>query len=194
MIKPKYEIGDQVWAATCNTETVYMTCPDCGGTGRIRCIMHDDTEISIDCGGCSGGYNPPSGRVSYYKRIAKADSGVITGLNIETHDGKSLVEYTVQGAYNYRYKEDKLALSYAEALIIAEALAENENALEEDKILKKEKPAKTWAWNASYHRKCLKDANRNIEYHTRKLSAANLRAKAERHQSSKPNTTTSNEE
>ena len=36
----------------------------------------------------------------------------------------------------------------------------------------KEQQHRSWAWNATYHRKCLKEALRQVEYHTAKLNVA----------------------
>jgi hypothetical protein len=51
---------------------------------------------------------------------------------------------------------------------------------EREKIGAKEKPTRTWAWNASYHRKEIKRCKESIEYHERKLAAANLKARSEK--------------
>jgi len=48
---------------------------------------------------------------------------------------------------------------------------------EREKIATKEKDTRTWAWNASYHRRQIKDAKRQLEYHTAKLNVASLKAK-----------------
>ena len=175
-----YKIGDSVWIAQCYCEQVFVTCPDCGGTGRIRCIMHDDTEVSIECGRCRSGYDAPSGRVGYYKRNPRAESAVITGMNIETVRGVTETEYVLQAEYTQRMKSDRIALSYEDAMAKAEAIAAKENAEEIERIAKKEKDTRTWAWNASYHRKCIKDAEKQIAYHTKKLDVAAIKAKEDR--------------
>lgn len=41
----------------------------------------------------------------------------------------------------------------------------------------KEYANKKWSWNVSYHRNRLKDAQRDIEYHSKKLGIALIKAK-----------------
>ena len=47
-MKPKYEIGQDVFFASFSSHaSEYVTCPDCGGTARLRVTFHDETTVSI---------------------------------------------------------------------------------------------------------------------------------------------------
>ena len=170
----KYDIGQQIYHATWDTRTGHVTCPDCGGTGRLRVTFHDDTTVSIDCRNCSSGYNRPSGQVQIYERLARAELCTITGCEIEG----TKVEWRLDT--HYRVNEDDLFTDYDECLAYARIKAEAADKAELEKVNRKEKDTRTWAWNASYHRKCIKDAQKQLDYHTSKLNVAALKAKEDK--------------
>jgi hypothetical protein len=167
----KYEIGQQVYHATWDTRTAHVVCPDCGGTGRLRVTFHDDTQVSIDCRNCSSGYDKPSGQVQIYERQARANLSTITGCEV---DGTK-VEWRLDT--HYRVSEDELFDLYVPCLEYAKAKAAAADKAELEKVNTKQKDTRTWAWNASYHRKCIKDAQKALDYHTAKLNVAALKAK-----------------
>ena len=73
--------------------------------------------------------------------------------------------------------EDKVFLTESEAQTRADLMAAEYDAEERERIFKKEKDQRSWAWNASYHRKEIKEAERRIEHHKKKLAHAALKAK-----------------
>lgn len=174
----KYAIGDTIyWAAWESTETS-IECPDCGGTGRLRVTFHDNTEVSIECRNCQRGYDPAIGRVLCWDRKGIARRGIISGINV---DGAQ-VEYRVNATSNswQEVKEAEAFTNEQDAQDRAAQIAAEESAREREQIMHKEMDARTWAWNASYHRKEIKRAERDLEYHRSKLAVASLKAKKER--------------
>lgn len=168
----KYNIGDKVYHATFKKHTgVYVECPDCGGTGRMRCIFHDETIVSIVCGSCSPGYDPPTGKILVYNSIESVDLLIITGIEVEAD------KPTRYKADHYILDEDHLFNTKDEALVKAKEMHDAHVEMEKDKIYKKEKDTRSWAWNASYHRGLIKRAEKDIIYHTSKLNVANLKKK-----------------
>jgi hypothetical protein len=67
--------------------------------------------------------------------------------------------------------------SEQEALEYAKALRDAHEADERRRILAKEKDTRSWAWNATYHRKRIKEAEKQIAYHRSKLEVAALKSK-----------------
>jgi rubredoxin len=167
----KYKVGDSVWRAAFEPTTTYMTCPDCGGEARIRVILHDGTELSIECEGCRHGYDPADGRIKVHDRAPRAILSVVYGMEI---DGDK-VEYHVENSY--RTAEDRLFDSEVEALECAREMAADADREERARYLQKEKPTKTWAWHVTYHRRAIREAERQIAYHTRQLNVARVKAK-----------------
>lgn len=171
----KYEVGQQLWWATCQTQERYETCPDCGGTGRLRVTFHDETQVSIDCANCAPGYYPPTGRVKWWGRIPEARQITVSGF--EFSDGKASYHASIGPSSYYRIDEPELFETEESAKAHAEKLAAENNAAEQARILTKEKDTRSWAWNAAYHRRCIKDAQKQIDYHTAKLNVAAIKAK-----------------
>ena len=60
-----YKIGDTVWYAQLKSVTKSVKCPDCFGDKFLTVIKGDSSQVTIDCAGCSSGYNPPNGYVNY---------------------------------------------------------------------------------------------------------------------------------
>lgn len=177
----KYQIGQKLFLARCESAKQYVTCPDCGGTGHIRVIFHDDTEASIECSACRNGYDPPTGKIAIYERKPSTAFVRIAGLDI--YDGGK-IRWRIVTADDYTYiiedEDDLLFLDAGSALQRAEKLAEMYNIEEQHKITKKEKDTRSWAWNASYHRREIKRMEQQIEYHRSKLSVASLKASKEK--------------
>ncbi len=169
--KPRFNIGDTVYSASCYWGTTYITCPDCGGEGRLRVIFHDGEEVSIACQNCSRGYEPPTGKMQIYGYIAEANERVITGMEI---NASRPTEYR---AGQYILKEDNLFSSKADAMDKAKEHQIELEKEQQEKINNKEKDTRTWAWNASYHKREIKRQEKSIEYHKACLAVANLKKK-----------------
>jgi hypothetical protein len=168
----KYQIGQQVWYAGWESAPARIVCPDCAGEGRIRVLLPDDSIVSVECVACTRGYNPPSGYLECYDRHAVA--ALVTILGVEMDGDKTEWKTTA----SYRTSEDDLFDNEVDAYAAAKAKAEEADRNERERIGRKHKDTRSWAWNAHYHRKCIKDAQRQIEYHTAKLAVANLKTKA----------------
>lgn len=167
----KYKIGDELWVPAFDATETSIECPSCGGTGRLRIMFHDDSVESVDCPECGRGYDDPTGRIRCYDRVAKVHFVTVIGVTIEN---EGVVYKTSR---NYSNAEEDLYETEAAAMDAARNMATQYDLAEREKILSREKQGKSWAWHAVYHRRCVKDANRALEYHTKKLKVANLKAK-----------------
>jgi hypothetical protein len=131
--------------------------------------MGDGTEVSVDCEACRRGYEGSPGYVIVHTRKPMAMPATIQGVRVEGDK----VEW--QTSASYIVEDDRLFLTEADALAKANEIAAEADRAERDRINQKEKPTSTWAWNATYHRREIKEAQRRIEYHTAKLNVANLK-------------------
>lgn len=175
MSEIKFSIGEKVWRASYESTESRVECPDCCGKGYIRCIMGDGAEVSVDCGNCSFGFEAYArGYLKHYLRKPTAILTTITGINIE--GGK--VEYKTTDSY--LVEQDRLFCSEQEALDAARGMASEVEKAELKRLLKKEKDTRSWAWNATYHRREIKRARQSLEYHERKLNVAAEKAAAEK--------------
>ena len=171
MSKPKFNIGDTIYHARCDRQPVTMECPDCGGTARIRVILHNEEEVSIACRSCASGYDDPTGRVQIYNYVPEAIEMVIDGMEINASQS------TRYRSRRHILDEDSIFSSKEEALVVAKEKQVEHEKEQQEKINKKEKPTKDWAWNASYHRQQIKRALKDLEHHRAALAVADLKRK-----------------
>lgn len=170
-MKNKYNLGDQVWYASFETRTKTIVCDDCRGQKYLTVIMGDGSQVTIDCAGCSAGYEPPKGYNTICEGTPNSDLKTIERINIQFDK----VEYQ-SGCWVLH--EDRFFDTKEEADKKAERLAEEykQEQLHRLKNLK-ENHKRTWSWNAHYHRRAIKEAQRQLEYHTAKLNVAKIKAK-----------------
>lgn len=171
----RFKIGDMAWIASFDSCDDGVICPDCGGTGRLRVIFHDETQVSIACQNCAVGYDPPTGRVRVYKRTPRVQHVHINGFEVGANETRFRLGYS-DNCYHTVADKD-LFDTQEEAQTASENKCVELDEADKQKVLTKEKDTRTWAWNASYHRKQIKEANRQIVYHTAKLTVAAIKAK-----------------
>jgi len=170
----KYNIGDKVWYAKTETKEKTVTCPDCFGQKALTVIKGDGSQVSIECEGCRRGYEGSQGYVTFYEWCASACLVVIERV-------EETAIKTEYGFWNcYSGESDRFFDTKEEAEKKSLELSEEHNQYELDKINQKEKHNRTWSWNAHYHRDCIKRAERDLAYHTAKLSVAKIKAKEDK--------------
>lgn len=167
----RFEVGQQVWWASWGTSNDNVVCPDCQGDGRLRVTFADDTTVSIGCRNCASGYDAPTGRVRVYERTPAARLCTITGYEVTGER----VRWRIDNGHIV--DDGEIFDSQAVCLVRAHEMCEKENAAERARVMNKEKDTRSWAWNASYHRRQISEAKNSIEYHTAKLAVASLKAK-----------------
>lgn len=140
--------------------------------------MGDESQVTIPCGECGPGYEHPTGKVNRPIYSTKLREAVITKVEIEA-DG---VEYQASCGVRcaYCYKEKDLFLTEAEALEAGKVLAAEYQKKEDERYKQKVKPHRTWAFNASYHRQRMKQAEKDLVYHTKALNWAQYIKKTEK--------------
>ena len=181
---PRFKMGDVVWLAQYRTTERYVECSHCAGTGRIRVIFADDVEASIDCQNCAQGYDPPTGKVRVYDPYPHAQRSVVTGFTI-SGDGidwlllarTRKLAWQIDGPFYRTCEDEDVFATEEEALARAQVLSADAAKRSEEAVYQKEKNTRSWARNASYHRNEIKRAKQQIEYHTKKLAVASLKAK-----------------
>ena len=178
-VKAKFGVGDWVWHATFESHEKWVKCPHCLGYKWAKVTFGDGSEVTVDCGGCESGYNPPSGVVRTYDHEAQADYVVVEGIEIHRSCQEGMPEFVVRYSLsNHRGGDEQNVFdNEQDAKERAVTLAQEWTALELKRLGSKDRPSRSWAQNASYHRRSLKTAQRDVEYHTSKLDAAKAHAK-----------------
>ena len=170
-----FALGEQVWIAVAKQcVAVEQTCPDCRGRRYLTVTLGDDSQVTIDCSTCASGYNPPRGYVLV--NTYKPDAFLASIKEIAKNDEGEVV-YSGDGFY--RKTEAELSDSRESALALAFNLAEEAYLEEKARLQRKEKDSRTWAWHVTYHRRCVKQAEKDLAYHTSKLNVSLQHKKAE---------------
>jgi hypothetical protein len=166
----KFNIGDTVYRACAGHKQIWVVCPECLGSGRLRVILGDNSEVSIACVCCERGYEGSPGRMQTYAFRSEVQESEIVGIESEMRDGTLQTKYKVNGCYVvdekdlFTFRED--AQGRAAELVL-------EHEAEEAKRLKyKEKQTKIWAWNVSYWRREIKRAEEQIARCEARLAVA----------------------
>lgn len=166
-----FNIGDRVWYARTKSWAKYLPCPHCFGKKFLTVILGDDSQVTIDCDCCTRGYLGSQGVIEISEWRADVCEVIINRIQIK----EKSIEYGFDG--NYFDNNNRLFVTKEEAEKRVVELIE-EHRLEEIKNFNhKTKLNKNWAWHVRYHRGMIKDAEKNIAYHTAKLNVAKIKSK-----------------
>lgn len=170
----KFNIGDTIWRARAGPEQTWIECPDCRGKKQLRVILGDDSEVAISCTCCQYGWEGSRGSISTYVYRASVESAVVCGMEQRPRDGVMEVTYMVnmspEGSAWQNINEQDAFATQEDARRRADVLVAEHAEAQRLEIIRKTKGHKSWAWNATYHRRELKRAQEQIEYHTKKLT------------------------
>jgi len=165
-----FQLGDYVYRAKLQTSKVEVKCPDCFGRRALRVILGDDSEVTIECAGCSLGYDPPRGYVQEDRTQPVVEQVQITKVEMETNNGIPVTYYGGEGLY--RTVEADLFTNAETAQVRAYTLQLEQEQEKRNSMQRKDKTTRDWAWHVTYHRRCVKQAQKELEYHTAKLAVA----------------------
>lgn len=172
---PIFQIGDKVFYAGFKNTPHWVTCPDCMGNRTLTVILGTGEHVKIDCTGCSRGYEGSRGKIEQYDFLKEVVERTICGVRNEvTHDGHK-VEYVFEGGY-YSSHENVFRTA-DEAELRAEFLAKQHTEEENKRMMAKTKDSRSWAWNATYHRGCIRSAEKELAHHRAKLEIASEKLK-----------------
>jgi hypothetical protein len=164
------KIGDWVFVATYGVQAKQIRCPHCLGTKFCTVIIATGEEFTVDCGSCSRAYEGSVGTITVYDYTPEVKNVQIDKIEVTSEGNQYYSRF-------YTYDNSKVFLNKEDAEKEAEILTEKQRQEQADKIQRKEKDTKSWAWNASYHKKAIEKAKKDIEYHSAKLDAAKLKVK-----------------
>lgn len=167
----KFNLGDRVFIVRQGQTNKYATCPDCQGNRYLTVIMGDDSRVTIPCTGCQYGYENPRGVVRYYEYASEIEVGTIGAVKIV--DDTFEYEVPASGGAYWCKQESEVFATREEAEAYGKVLIAEHNKEALENIKKKHKDHRSWAWNATYHRKCIREAEKQIEYHSARLDWAN---------------------
>jgi len=162
-----FEIGETVYRAQAGQEQIWIICPECCGSARLRVILGDESEVSIACVCCERGYEGSPGKMQTYAFRSMVLAHTITGVETRRKGDGVEVRYSI-GCWSC--DEEDIFGNREDALLRAAVLVQ-EHIVEENKRLKyKEKHHKTWAWHVRYYRSQIRRAKEEIARAEAKLA------------------------
>lgn len=171
----QFNIGDTAYFASAGQEPSWITCPECLGSGRLRVILGDDSEVSIACVCCERGYEGSPGKIQTRVLHASVEGFLVTGVETHMRDDVLTVRYSNR---QWSVEADRLFATYAEAFAQAEVLVAAKQAEETKRLSYKMKQTRTWTWNVSYYRREIRNAQQTIERMQARLNVAPKNPKA----------------
>lgn len=176
-MEAKFKIGDLVFKGRYDRVEMHVVCPDCGGTKHVLVTLHDGTEITIECGGCDpGGYRGSTGTIKQYAFTTIATPYTVTGVTVRGTGAEYELNNFGGGSY-WTSKEVDLFATADEAMAHADGQKAEHEAAENKTLMAKTKDAKSWAWNATYHRSCIRRLEHDLEYHRSKVQICDAKKK-----------------
>jgi len=156
-------VGDKIWWARCGVELVQEKCTVCYGNREVTLILGNGERVTLPCEYCACGYEAPKGYTTRYKYIAEPQYVAITGVRVNQTCKGDEREYTV-GHYNL--SEDVMFDTQKEATEKCAEIAVAHDKEEQRRAgCTKANKTKHFSWSAGYHRKNIKDLQRQIQYH-----------------------------
>lgn len=171
------KIGDNVWTARLKHREFTETCPDCLGDKTVTLVLKNGESHQLECHTCNpGGYQPSRGYIVRSQYHLAAELRTIEAMEVSA---------TKTNYRFYDWSSEVVFDTEAEALVEAEKIR---TAKEDDDhqrfVWKKEDSRRTWAWNAAYYRRQIKDAKQTLAYAEARLGICKAKAKEPAPQSS----------
>jgi len=172
----RFNIGDYVWVAHFNpNQETHIPCTVCYGKRVVTLILGNGDQLELPCDYCGKGWDGPRGWETEYRAVIDPEQVRITSVSITVTDKGEEVQYH---ATPYSYRQDMVFATRDEALAKSEELAaiwiKDQNTRSE--YIKKD-TKKTFAWNAGYHMRQVRDYEKKIVHHKERAKLCEERSK-----------------
>lgn len=163
----KYKVGDTIWVASFRGESREHKCPVCFGKKEVSLILGDDTKVALPCHFCSRGLTSPSGTITEWEYVAKAELRIIDETRTNETKSGTVKEYLSDNRLFYDYnvfdtKEEAIAHSK-----IQQQEFEKEQETKAEYI--KKDSYKSYSWNAGYWLTQIKNAKADIKRYKKQI-------------------------
>ena len=175
MDKPPFALGDTVYVVQeCRCVPVEKTCPVCFGKRCVTIILGNGELENVMCDYCGKGYEGPRGYVVDYELHSAVRQAIITGASFTNHKWEFALDYGHTGTGESELYRDEASAEAARAKLMEERKKEEASLLANRLNYSKTK----LTWRVGYHRKRLRDLEREAEYHRKMLCVAVEKRKA----------------
>lgn len=163
-MKPKFNIGDEVFVITYGGVERNVPCPVCFGKKKIGIILGNDDIVEVPCNYCEVGYEGSRGYIIETDYFPKVRAKTISGIEYSSKE----IRYKTSDYYVF--DESKVFPTEEEA----KRGCEEDNLRREKENPKKnlnlkEKSNKSYSWHVGYHKREEKRAREEAERHAKKV-------------------------
>ena len=168
MTANKPELGQMAYEARAwSYGDQLVPCPVCYGQLFATLILGNGEHVVVECDACGIGYDGPRGVVNEPCAGSRVDTFVVAGVLVDHDGGWKALDHSGSG----RKWGDEAFATAEEAESRRVVLFEEAIKGAEDRTLRqREYKRKKLTWLVYYHRKGITTAERDLAYHTRKLS------------------------
>lgn len=169
MDKPPFQLGDTVYVVQgCRCVPVEKTCPVCFGKRCVTVILGNGKLENVMCEYCGNGYEGPRGYVVDHEPQFAVRQAIITGASFTNHKWEFALDYGRTGTGESELFRDEESAEAARAKLMEEI--KKEEACASTNRLNYSKTKLTW--RVGYHRKRIRDLEREVEHHRKLLCVA----------------------
>ncbi len=163
---PPVNVGATVYVARAWSHGDHRApCPVCYGKLFVILELGNGERLPVECDGCGRGFGGPQGWVNEPQAKSSVETTRVTGFRLMGDRWRILtdgheVEWGVEAFATEAEADARREVLYAEAVKDAAEQAYRTASAKRKSV----------TWTVRYHRDCLKKAQKDVEYHQRKLS------------------------
>lgn len=162
-----FTIGQLLWMPMGDAHKAQLPCPVCDGALAVTVILGSGERIGVPCDACGIGFDGPRGFIEEYEHDPKAIPFVIASVE-SFHNN----EWRLRSETGAWHEFTDLYATEGEALDVAVKRAADQHERNMQSRQHKRKSTARQAWSVRYHRDCIKDLERQLAWHTARISAS----------------------
>jgi hypothetical protein len=162
---PPFKIGDVYYRPISAPRQTTITCPICDGKLYITIILGSGEQLQVECDGCDTGLNRPKGTLTEWNQDPATEFFEIASIT-SFHNGS----WGVMSSSGSTCDFSNLETFEVDALRIA--TEQSKEVYERNMAIRlhRKRETKKAGWSIQYHRQCIKDAERTIQWHQSKIA------------------------
>jgi hypothetical protein len=165
--KPKFNIGDTAYYVFAGNFEKKVPCYVCNGKRFITVIDGYGEEFHPECEYCNDGLGTrPTGLSTEHEFQA-----IVDRIEIDS------VSRNYEGEFEYNHRKEVYATKEEAEEEGKRLVGEAARADSHKRNNLKDYSHKKWSWHVGYHKRNIKKAEKDLEYHTTKLSVAKMKSK-----------------
>lgn len=164
---PPFALGDVLWMPAHAPTQITVPCPVCAGHLFVTIILGDGDQLAVECDACGLGFEGARGVIQEWQYAPMAIRFEIAAVS-SMHQGRWSVTSTTGGYAQYEelLQTEAAALAESERRCAAQLESNMQSRQRHRRNVKK------LTWTAQYHRGCIADLQRQIDWHQSKLPQA----------------------